>query len=285
MPAGPDTRRRSTVADTTSERPDRPVALVTGAARGIGAATATLLAGEGWDLGLVDACHDDGALDYRLASPADLQAVAAACEHYGRSVLRCVADVRDQPAICSAVDAVAQHFGRLDAVVCAAGAVTGGPFAWETEDVQWQAMLDINLTGVWRTARAAVPAMLATPPPRHGRFVVVASSGSTLGLPRLAAYSAAKHGVVGLVRSMAAELADRQITVNAVAPGTTDTAMARASAAVYGLSDPAELTVHHLDRRLLQPAEIASLVAWLCRPEASAITGALFAADGGMTAS
>ena len=264
----------------------RRVALVTGAARGIGAAVATTLAGEGWQLSLVDACRDDPALAYPLATEADLEAVADACRHTGSSPRPEIhrADVRDQQALDAAVAATTQRFGRLDAVVCAAGAIVGGPRAWETYDPQWQTMLEVNLTGVWRTVRATVPALLDAPPPRLGRVVVIASAGSTVGLPLLSAYSAAKHGVVGLVRSLAAELAEHRITVNAVAPGTTDTAMAAASAAVYGLSGAAELAQHHLDRRLLHPDEIASLVAWLCSAQSSAVTGAVLAADGGMTA-
>lgn len=262
------------------------MALVTGAARGIGAAVACTLAGEGWQLTLVDACQDEPALAYPLATDADLEAVADACQHAGDGERPEIhrADVRDQQALHAAVIATTRRYGHLDAVVCAAGAILGGPCTWEMDDQQWQTMVEINLTGVWRTMRATVPALLGTPPPRRGRVVVIASAGSAVGLPRLAAYSAAKHGLLGLVRSLAAELADHQITVNAVAPGTTDTAMAAASAAVYGLSDPAELAQHHLDRRLLHPDEIASLVAWLCRPQSSAVTGAVLAADGGMTA-
>lgn len=247
---------------------------------------ATTLAGEGWQLALVDACRDDPALAYPLATDADLDAVADACRRAGSDeppeIYR--ADVRDQKALDAAVAATTHRFARLDAVVCAAGAIVGGPCAWETDDRQWQTMLEVNLTGVWRTVRAAVPALLDTPPPRVGRVVVIASAGSAVGLPRLSAYSAAKHGLVGLVRSLAAELAEHQITVNAVAPGTTDTAMAAASAAVYGLSDAAELAQHHLDRRLLHPDEIAALVAWLCCAQSSAVTGAVLAADAGMTA-
>lgn len=263
-----------------------PVAFVTGAARGIGSAVATALANDGWHLTLVDACRDDDALDYPLASLRDLESVADACERLGAHERPEIhhADVRDQEALDAAVTATMDRYGRLDAVVCAAGAIVGGPCAWETQERQWQAMVDVNLTGVWRTVRASVPALLDTPPPRRGRVVVVASAGSTVGLPRLSAYSAAKHGVVGLVRSLAAELAEHQVTVNAVAPGTTDTAMARASAAIYELGDPAALAQHHLDRRLLHPDEIAAVVAWLCCPQSSAVTGAVLAADGGMTA-
>ncbi len=260
------------------------MALVTGAGRGIGRAVAEALAQAGWRLSLLDACRDDPVLAYPLASLADLHATATACAEQGSAVLARPADVRDQRALDDAVAETLQTYGRLDALVCAAGAIAGGPRAWELPDDLWATMLEVNLGGVLRSVRAALPAMLDSPPPRRGRVVVLASAGSSVGLPRLAAYTAAKHGVVGLVRSLAVELAGSGITANCVAPGTTATAMADASAAVYGLEDPAALAQHHAEPRLLQPAEVAALVAWLCGPQASGLTGALLACDLGMTA-
>jgi NAD(P)-dependent dehydrogenase (short-subunit alcohol dehydrogenase family) len=168
--------------------------------------------------------------------------------------------------------------------VAVAGAVFGGPTAWETDDAHWEAMVGTNLEGVWRLARAAVPALLQRPIPRRGRFVAVSSSGGTLGLPRLAAYAAAKHGVEGLIRSLAAELGDLGITANAVAPGSTVGAMVDASAAVYGLVDAQELAQHHFQHRLLQPEEVAAAIRWLCSEASSAVTGAVLPVDAGMTA-
>jgi len=264
--------------------PVAPVALVTGAARGIGRAVALALARAGWQLCLLDACRPDPALSYPLASLADLHASAAACAETGSRVLARPVDVRDQQSLREAVSDISTAFGRLDAVVAAAGALAGGPPLWELADEQWTAMVEINLAGVFRTLRAALPAMLASPPPRRGRVVVLASAASSVGLPRLGAYAAAKHGVVGLVKSLAIELAGTGITANCVAPGTTATVLADASAAVYGLTDPAELAQHHAEPRLLEPAEVAALVAWLCGPEASGVTGALLPCDLGMTA-
>jgi NAD(P)-dependent dehydrogenase (short-subunit alcohol dehydrogenase family) len=143
-------------------------------------------------------------------------------------------------------------------------------------------MLGVNLEGVWRLARAAVPAMLER---GTGRFVAVASAGGTLGLPLLSAYSAAKHGVIGLVRSLAAELGPHGITANAIAPGSTRTAMLDASAAVYGLTDVDEFASHHLLQRLVTPEEVAAAIAWACSPAASGVTGAVIPVDAGMTAS
>ena len=108
--------------------------------------------------------------------------------------------------------------------------------------------------------------------------------GGTLGLPLLAAYAAAKHGVEGLVRSLAAELGDLGITANAVAPGSTRGPMLQASAAVYGLVDAEELAQHHFQHRLLQPEEVAAAIRWLCSAASSAVTGAVLPVDAGMTA-
>jgi SDR family mycofactocin-dependent oxidoreductase len=259
------------------------VAILTGAARGIGAATARLLAADGWRLVLVDRAANDPAIPYDLASQFELDQVVRDCGGPERAVA-VLADVRDQAALESAVAMGTERFGGLDAAVAIAGAMIGGLPAWQTDDEAWNTMIGVNLEGVWRLARAAVPAMLTRPRPRHGRFVAVSSSGGTLGLPLLSAYSAAKHGVEGFVRSLAAELGPEEITVNAVAPGSTDGAMLEASVKVYGLASAQDFTVHHQLPRLIQPTEVAALIQWLCSPASAAVTGAVLPVDAGMTA-
>jgi SDR family mycofactocin-dependent oxidoreductase len=260
-----------------------PVAIITGAARGIGAATARRLAAQGWRLVLVDRCRDDPALAYPLSTKADLDATVDACG--GRAGAEgVVADVRDQSALDRAVEIAAERFGGLDAALAIAGCIGGGVEAWKTSDELWSTLLAVNLEGAWRLAKSAIPELLRRPEPRSGRYVAVTSAGGTVGIYMLAAYSAAKHGVIGLVRSLAAELGPHGITANAVAPGSTVTAMLDASAAVYGLDRPEEFATQHLLPRLLVPDEPAALIAWLCGPDSSGITGAVLPVDAGMTA-
>jgi SDR family mycofactocin-dependent oxidoreductase len=262
--------------------PDGPerVALVTGAARGIGAAVARRLSADGFAVVAVDACRDDPALAYPLGTEAELDAVVAAC---GPDAVSVVADVRDPDSLRDAVDRGVDRFGGLDAVVAAAGVIAGGPTAWETPDDMWDVNIEVNLTGVWHTARATVPALLARPEPRAGRFVAIASAAGTGGHPQISAYTAAKHGVIGFVRSLAVELGPMGVTANAVCPGSTATEILEASREVYDLNAAAEFAAHHPIGRLLRPDEIASAVSWLCAGEQSAVTGTAMAIDGGMT--
>ena len=262
---------------------ERPVAVVTGAARGIGAAAARRLAARGFTVALFDLPTDPERLHailgpYRHATGADLDRATAACGGHGEAHS---VDVRETEAVTAAVAAVHERHGRVDVVVAAAGAVAGGVPLWETDDDTWRAMIDINLTGVFTIARATVPAMLSAPEPRTGRFVAVASAAAHHGLPQMAAYSAAKHGVAGLVRALAAELGDSGVTANAVAPGSTDTEMLRASAAVYGLDSPAEFAGQARIGRLIDPDEIAATIEWLCVDAPGALTGAVIDVDGG----
>jgi SDR family mycofactocin-dependent oxidoreductase len=259
------------------------VAIITGAARGIGAATARRLAADGWRLVLVDVAADNPALTYSLSTPGDLEATVAACGGPARAI-GVVADVRRQDDLDRAVAVATDRFGGLDAAVASAGCIGGGETSWHTPDELWSTMVGVNLEGVWRLANAAIPALLTRPSPRQGRLVAVSSAGGLVGLPLLAAYCAAKAGVVGLIRSLAAELGPYGVTANAIAPGSTTTAMLDASASVYGLDGTAEFATHHMLPRLLDPSEPAALLAWLCGPESSGMTGAILPVDAGMTA-
>ena len=175
--------------------------------------------------------------------------------------------------------------GQLFDAVAVAGVLSGGVPLWEIGDAQWNVQFDVNVHGVRNLATAAVPVLLDAPAPRQGRVVAVSSAAGLLGLPRLSGYSASKHAVIGLIKSLAADLAGTGITANAVCPGSTRTPILDASAAVYGLDSPEEFAHQQLVERLLLPAEPAALIAWLCGAEASGVTGAALSVDGGLTTS
>lgn len=255
------------------------VALVTGAARGIGAATVSTLAAQGWAVLAVDRCADDPALPYALGTRAELEAVV---DSAGERTAAFVADVRDPAAMTAAVAEAEQRFGGLDAALAVAGVIAGGVPLWQQPPEQERAVLDINLGGVLALARAAVPALLRRPEPRSGRFIAVASAAATRGLPMLAAYCAAKAGVAGVVRALAVELGGTGVTATAVSPGSTDTAILTESARLYGLPDAAAFASQQPHRRLLHPAEIAAVLAFLASEASSAITGAVVPVDGGL---
>ncbi len=268
---------------TVSEpgRTSQPAALVTGAARGVGRAIALRLAAAGWRVALLDSCADVAALPYSLARREELDEAVAAC---GPGALGFVADVRNQAALDAAAAQLRDAWGGLDAAVAAAGVIAGAPRTTDLDEATWSLLLDVNLTGVWRLCRAALPLLLERPAPRNGRIVAVSSAAGLVGMPRLGGYAAAKHGVIGLVRALAAELGPDGITVNAICPGSTRGPMLDASAALYGLGDAEDLAVHALLGRLLEPTEVAALAAWLCGPEAAGVTGAALAVDAGLTA-
>jgi SDR family mycofactocin-dependent oxidoreductase len=258
------------------------VAVVTGAARGIGAATVTTLAGRGWCVLAIDRAADDPALPYRLATEEQLHSVVAGCAAPDR-VASFVADVRDTAALQAAVGAAEERWGGLDAALAVAGVIAGGASHWDVEPAQERAVLDVDLGGVLNLARVAVPALLRRPVPRSGRFLAVASAAATRGLPSLAAYCAAKAGVTGFVRALAVELGDTGVTANAVSPGSTATSMLEESARLYGLPSAAAFAAQQPVRRLVEPAEVAAMLAHLAAAEAGAITGAVIPVDGGLS--
>jgi SDR family mycofactocin-dependent oxidoreductase len=261
------------------------VAVVTGAARGIGAATVRELAAAGWSVLAVDRGKDDPDVPYALASAADLAAAVTAAGRLAGGpdqVMAYAADVRDAAALAAAVEEAESRWGGLDAAIACAGVIAGGLPQWEVAPEQERAVLDIDLGGVLNLARAAVPALLRRPEPRSGRFLAVASAAATRGLPMLAAYCAAKAGVAGLIRALAVELGPTGVTANAVSPGSTATAMLDESARLYGLPGAADFAGSQPAGRLLEADEIAAVLAFLAGSASGAMTGAVIPVDGGL---
>ncbi|WP_019927607.1 mycofactocin-coupled SDR family oxidoreductase [Nocardia sp. BMG111209] len=259
------------------------VALVTGAARGIGAATVLALAERGWSVVAVDLAADDPHLPYAMGTRDELEAVVLAAKEAGGQAISYIADVRDTEALRGAVTTAVDNWGGLDAALAVAGVMTGGVPLWEQSVEEERVVLDICLGGVMNLARAAIPALLARPEPRSGRFLAIASAAATKGLPMLAAYCAAKAGVTGLIRALAAELGSSGVTANAVSPGSTDTAILAETARLYGLPEPGRFAYQQPVGRLLEPAEIASVLAFLAGAESGAMTGSIVSADGGLS--
>jgi len=261
------------------------VALVTGAGRGIGAATVRALAAGGWRVLAVDLAADEPVVPYQLASKAQLAAVVAeagAVAGDASRVAEFTADVREASALGSAVADAEARWGGLDAAIACAGVIAGGVRQWDVPLELERAVIDIDLGGVLNLARAAVPALLRRPAPRSGRFLAVASAAATRGLPMLAAYCAAKSGVAGLIRALGAELGDTGVTANAVSPGSTATPILAESARLYGLTGALDFAGSQPMGRLIEPAEVAAVLAFLAGPASSAMTGAVVAVDGGL---
>ena len=251
-------------------------ALVTGAARGIGAATVRALVAEGWNVVATDRCTDDPRLPYALGTRAELDALA------GPGVTTLVADTCSATDVARAVATAEELYGGLDAALAVAGVVAGGVPLWEQDAAEVDAVFETDLLGVVTLARAAVPALLRRPAPRSGRFIAVSSAAATRGLPMLSAYCAAKAGVNGLVRGLAAELRGTGVTASCVSPGSTRTPVLEESARLYGLADAEHFARQQPLERLLEPEEVAAALVWLAGTGSSGVTGADVAVDGGL---
>jgi len=275
------------------------VALVTGAARGIGAATVRGLAAAGWSVMAVDRGSDDPRLPYPMGGPDDLDAVVAQAlapastdlssevpgtrPAEGDRIVARLADTTDAEALGAVVAETEARFGGLDAMVAVAGVIAGGVPLWEMPQYELDAVLEVDLGGPIIAARVGIPALLRRPAPRSGRFLAVASAAATRGLPMLSAYGAAKAGVAGLVRGLAAELTDTGVTANAISPGSTATAMLDESARLYGIPDAGSFADQQPVKRLLTPDEVAAALVWLAGTESGALTGAVIPVDGGLS--
>lgn len=262
------------------------VAFVTGAARGQGRNHAVRFAEEGADLILLDACSDVASIGYELATLTELEETVAAVEAQDRRVVHAPVDVRDGAALQALVDRGVAELGSLDVVVANAGIAGSVPLTGLSDEA-WQDMIDINLTGVFKTCRAAVPHL------REGACLVLVSSIAGLkGLPNNTHYTAAKHGVVGLMRSLANELGPSGIRVNCVNPTNVNTRMLF-NDAIYRLFLPDEAApareqvepllfgMHALPRGWVEPDDVSNAVLFLASAEARFITGVTLPIDAG----
>jgi SDR family mycofactocin-dependent oxidoreductase len=262
-----------------------PVAVVTGAARGIGATTVLQLATAGWSVVALDRCADDPRLPYALGTEEQLRSVVAEATELAAPTARVdavIGDAGDPGVLARAVQTAERWHGGLDAFLAVAGVIAGGVPLWEMPLQEQDAVLGVDLIDVLTAARISIPALLRRPEPRHGRFIAVASAAATRGLPMLAAYCAAKAGVVALVRALAVELRGTGITANVVSPGSTRTSLIEESARLYGLDSTDAFAQQQPHGRLLEPEEIAAMLVWLAGPAASGVTGAAIPVDGGL---
>ena len=268
------------------------VAFVTGAARGQGRSHAVRLAEAGADIIAVDICDRvSSTISYPPASPDDLEETARAVKALGREVLTRIVDIRDLSALTAVVADGVERFGRLDAVVANAGVLSWGR-VWELSETQWDTMIDVNLSGTWRTVRAAIPAMIEAG--NGGSVVIVSSAAGLKALPGEGHYSASKAGVVALTNALALEVGEYRIRVNSVHPYAVDTAMVvpehmagmfeRHPHFVYSFSpmplqpNPADPA---LSNALLSPDEVSDVVVWLAGDGSSTVSGSQISVDRG----
>lgn len=245
-------------------------ALVTGAARGIGAEIARRLVAEGARVTLLGR---------------SLQSLAPLKDELGDAAQAVAADVAEADAVAAAFAQARTAFGPLQILVNNAGQAQSAPFA-KTTPALWQQMLAVNLTGTFTCCQAALPDLLAAGP--RGRIINIASTAAQRGYAYVSAYVAAKHGVLGLTRSLALELAKSGVTVNAVCPGYTETDILRDSLAQVmaktGRSEAqarADFVAGNPQQRFVQPGEVADAVAWLCGDGAGSINGQAISVSGG----
>jgi (+)-trans-carveol dehydrogenase len=271
-------------------RVEGKVAFVTGAARGQGRSHAVRLAQEGADIIAVDLCEQVGSVSYPMATPEDLQETVAQVEALDRRIVAAPADVRDFDHLATVLnDAVAQ-LGRLDIVCANAGIYSQGTLV-DMPEQKWQDMIDINLTGVWHTCKAAIPHLVAA---GGGSMILTSSAVGLKASANVGHYGAAKHAVVGLMRTLALELAPNMIRVNSVHPTAVDTMMIQ-NDSLYRLMAPGVehptrddvapvlQSLNALPIPWVEPVDISNAVLFLASDEGRYITGVTFPVDAGMT--
>src|SRR6266487_564332 len=276
--------------NSTNSRFQNRTVFITGAAHGMGRAHAFAFAHEGACLVLCDACRQYNTVPYPLAQPEELASLASEIKQMGLPVLAAQVDVTDLPSMQALAEQAQRELGPIDIVVANAGLYSFAP-SWELTEEQWDQTVNIDLKGAWITCKVCIPQMLAR---RSGKIICIASTAALKGMANLAHYVAAKHGVLGLVKTLAIELAPYNINVNAVCPTSVDTAMCR-NQALYDVfaGGPGQQATHeHMlelmnqlnlfpDRGLLPPEDISAVVLWLATDEARHLTGCALPVDAG----
>jgi SDR family mycofactocin-dependent oxidoreductase len=259
------------------------VAFITGAGRGQGRSHAIRLAEEGADVIAIDLCADYATVGYGMATEADLAETVKAVEALDRRIIAAQADVRDAQSLKGALDAGVAELGKLDIVCANAGICTVQ--AWdEVTPAVWQDTIDTNLTGVWNTMVAAAPHLIAN---GGGSIICTSSTAGIKGLPYLAPYVAAKHGVVGIAKTMANELARHSIRVNTVHPTGVDTPMGTGLGGLDALlgknQDLGPIFMNTLPVETVDPRDISNAVLFLASDEGRYVTGLELTVDAGNT--
>lgn len=265
------------------------VALITGAARGQGRSHAVRLAQEGADIVALDICADLGTVAYPGATVDDLATTTKLVEDTDRRVIARQVDVRDSAALWSVTEEAVAELGHID-IVCANAGIASFGRAWELSDEVWQEMIDVNLTGVWKTAKAVIPHML-----EHGQggsMIITSSAAGLAALPNVGHYTTAKHGLVGLARVLAVELAPYGIRVNSLHPTTVDTPMIDNAEflrlCLPDVKDPSKeqlkdvLKTHNaLPIPWMETTDVSNAILFLASDESRYITGIQLPVDAG----
>ncbi|WP_329343256.1 SDR family oxidoreductase [Streptomyces sp. NBC_00663] len=271
-------------------RLDGKSVLITGAARGLGRATALACAAEGADLTLLDICADLPGVPYPLGTPGQLAHTAALCREAGAAVLTAETDIRDLRAVREAVTRAEDRFGRIDVAVNNAGiAAPSGRPVHEIDEEEWSLMIDVDLSGAWRVIREVGKAMSAR---RAGSIVNVASTAGLVGYRHFAGYVAAKHAVVGLTKAAALDYAPTKVRVNAVCPGSVRDDARAEGRMLAEIARALDVPVHEHEKTfveaqpmnaLIEPEDVAAAVVFLASDESRQITGSVLTVDGGFS--
>jgi (+)-trans-carveol dehydrogenase len=266
------------------------VAFITGAARGQGRAHAVRMAQEGADIIAIDICKQIDSVQIPLSNPEDLAETADLVKNLDRRIFTAEVDTRDYDALKAAVDAGVEEFGRLDVIVANAGIGNGGQTLDKTAEPDWDDMIAVNLSGVWKTVKAGVPHILKGG--NGGSIILTSSVGGLKAYPHTGHYVAAKHGVIGLMRTFAVELGAQNIRVNTVCPTNVNTPLFMNDGTMRlfrpDLENPGPddmkvvgQMMHTLPIGWVEPEDVANAVLFLASDEARYITGVALPVDGG----